>query len=149
MIQIDRATLDDLDELAELFNLYRVFYGQSDDLEGARRFLRERLANDESAVFVASLDREQHRVGFTQLFPSFSSIRMFRVWILNDLFVHPEARKRGVARALMDAARAFAVDSGGKRLEVVTATENHAAQSLYESLGYERVEGFIEYQLPV
>lgn len=151
MIRVGRAALGDVDQIAQLFNLYRVFYGQNDNLEGARRFLQERVERDESVLFLAKAQMEGRSdakpVGFTQLYPSFSSVRMWRVWILNDLFVLPEARRQGAAKALISDACDFARQSGAKRLELVTAKGNDAAQALYESVGWVRDEGFYEYVL--
>ena len=112
-IEIRRATSDDLRGLTVLFDGYRRFYGNASDIEGARRFLAARLAASESVIFVAA--RAGDLVGFTQLYPSFSSGAMKRLWILNDLFVAPVARRKGIAGALMDAAESFARDAGRQR----------------------------------
>ena len=98
-ITIRMATSDDLEGLTALFDGYRRFYGNLSDIEGARRFLAARLAASESVVFVAA--RAGVLVGFTQLYPSFSSGSMRRLWILNDLFVAPAARRNGIGGALM------------------------------------------------
>jgi len=102
-----RADAQHLDVLAPLFDGYRRFYRQPSDLAAARRFLADRLAADESVIFAAALPEADGLAGFTQLYPFFSSVRMRRVWVLNDLYVAPGARRQGVARALMDAAHAF------------------------------------------
>jgi GNAT superfamily N-acetyltransferase len=137
------ATLDDLAPLAELFDGYRCFYEQPSDLEGARRFLRARLEARESVVFVA--ERDGSLVGFTQLYPSFSSGSMRRVWILNDLFVAPEQRRGGVGGALMAKAEAFAQDDGAKGLVLATQKTNARAKALYESRGWTLDEAFDHY----
>lgn len=142
-----RADLSHLDALAELFDGYRQFYRKPADLEGARTFLKARIELDESVIFVASLPGSDALVGFTQLYPFFSSVRMRRLWILNDLFVAEEARQRGVARALMEAARAFASSTGAASLELATEITNTSAQALYEDLGYERDDDFYHYAL--
>ena len=95
-----RAELDDLDALAPLFDAYRQFYGEASDLPGARIFLGDRLKRGESVIFLAVVDRAV--VGFTQLYPSFSSVSMKRLWVLNDLFVTPDARTSGAGRALLE-----------------------------------------------
>ena len=69
------------------------------------------------------------------------------IWILHDLCVVPEQRRRGVARALMEAARVLAAETGTEGLSLSTATDNFGAQSLYESLGYRRDKKFIYYFL--
>lgn len=141
-----RATLDDLDALTTLFDGYRVFYKQPSDPALARAFIEERLRLDESAIFIAR-DRSGEALGFTQLYPMFSSVAARRIWVLNDLFVASTARKRGVARALMDRARDFAAEKGALRLILETAEDNHVAQALYESLGYVRESGERHYAL--
>ena len=141
-----RATLDDLDALATLFDGYRVFYRQPSDPALARAFIEERLRLDESVIFIAR-DGNGEALGFTQLYPMFSSVAARRIWVLNDLFVASGARKRGVARALMDRARDFATEKGALRLILETAEDNHAAQALYESLGYVRESGERHYSL--
>lgn len=134
---IARATLHDLDELASLFDGYRVFYGMPSDPIVAHEFLHARLAADESVIFLAR-DGQQCALGFTQLYPCFSSVAARRVWILNDLFVADAARNRGVGRALLERARAHARQTGARRLVLETAQTNVGAQALYESLGYLR-----------
>lgn len=129
-----RATLADLEPLAQLFDGYRRFYEQPSDIEGARRFLTARLEAGESVVFVA--ERGGRLVGFTQLYPSFSSGTMNRLWILNDLFVAPEARRGGVGGALLTAAEQFARDGGSKGLVLATQKTNAAAKALYERCGW-------------
>src|SRR4051812_13531509 len=108
------ATLADLVPLADLFDAYRRFYEGPADVDGATRFLRARLEARESVIFVA--ERDGRLVGFTQLYPSFSSLSMSRVWILNDLFVAPEHRRGRVGGALMAKAEAFAREDGAKGL---------------------------------
>lgn len=131
-----------------MFDAYRVFYGQDSDLELAHEFLRERLGREESVVFLA-LDRGLERAaGFTQLYPLFSSVAARRKWLLNDLFVAPEARGRGVGRALLEAARGLAAETGARGLELATAPDNTAAQRLYESAGWKR-DVFLHYFLDV
>jgi len=93
-ISIVRVTAKQVDLVAPLFDAYRQFYGCSADLPKARAFLRERLNNGESVVFVAMNDGRG--VGFTQLYPTFTSIGVSQAWILNDLYVSPEARRKGV-----------------------------------------------------
>ena len=147
VITTSRATLDDLDAVAPLFDAYRVFYRQPSDAAIARAFIEERLRRDESVIFVARAAATSAAWGFTQLYPAFTSVAARRIWILNDLLVAPEARKHGVARALMERARAFAGETGALRLVLETAEDNHVAQSLYESLGYELETGERHYSL--
>jgi len=144
---VRRAGLGDVDELAPLFDGYRQFYGQRSDLAAARAFLAERLRRDEAVIFVAIA--EDAMLGFTQLYPSFSSVSVKRLWILNDLFVSPAARRVGVGRRLLERAREWAVETDAKGLTLTTALTNSAARSLYESCGWRRDDEFAHYQLLV
>jgi ribosomal protein S18 acetylase RimI-like enzyme len=142
---IVRATPAHLDLVAPLFDAYRQFYGCSPNFALARSFLSERLERGESVVFVAVV--EARAVGFTQLYPTFTSIGASRAWILNDLYVSPEARRKGIGRELMDAARAMAVETGATSLELATAKDNSVAQALYRSCGYKKDEKFDRFKL--
>ena len=146
-LAVAQATLDDIDALASLFDAYRVFYGKPSDPAAARAFLHERMALRESVIFLAREGEKGTTLGFTQLYPCFSSVSTRRLWILNDLFVAQPARGRGVARALMERARRHAIATGALRLVLQTARDNVTAQALYESLGYVREEGMYEYSL--
>jgi ribosomal protein S18 acetylase RimI-like enzyme len=146
-MKIFRAQSEQIELVGPLFDSYRQFYGQRADVEGARNFLHERLNKDESAIFLA-MDGEK-AVGFIQLYPSFDSVTMQRLWVLNDLFVVPEARKRGVAKLLMERARQLAVETKAKGLILETAVDNLPAQRLYEKLGWKRDEEFYRYYLNV
>lgn len=139
------ADTRDLDRLAPLFDAYRQFYRQPADLARARDFLAERLARQESLVLLAELDGEA--IGFTQLYPLFSSVRTVRTWLLNDLFVAPSARRSGAGRALLQQAAAQARARGAASLSLSTALDNVPAQALYESLGWVRDTQFCEYGL--
>lgn len=146
-ITVRRATAADVAEVARLFDLYRQFYEQPADAGLARRFIGERFDRKESVVFVAECDGKP--VGFTQLYPTFCSVAAAPIFVLYDLFVAEEARRGGVARALMQAATQHAKQAGAVRLELATAISNHAGQSLYESLGWVRDEAFYHYSLQV
>lgn len=145
-IQALRANASHLDAAALLFDAYRGFYLQPSNLEQSRAFLAERIAGNESAIFLAE-DEQRQAVGFVQLYPTFSSIDAHRTWLLSDLFTAPTARGRGVGRLLMNTARDFALETGAKGLVLETATDNFTAQGLYESLGYVRDTGYYTYLL--
>ena len=115
-VRVIQAANEHLEALATLFDGYRQFYEQAPDLDGARAFLAGRLERGESVLFLALLDQDGQEIpaGLAQLYPSFSSASMQRLWILNDLFVAPEARKHGVGRALLQAAREHAESTGAK-----------------------------------
>jgi GNAT superfamily N-acetyltransferase len=144
--QIQQATIHDLDTLASLFDGYRQFYGQPVDLARAREFLVERFRQHESLILLAR-DGQCEGIGFTQLYPLFSSVRTARTYLLNDLFVSPNARRQGVAAALLNAAAEEARSLGAASLSLSTALDNAPAQALYESLGWQRDRQFCEYGL--
>ena len=140
------ATLHDLDALTPLFDGYRQFYGQPSNPALARGFLGERLAQRQSLILLAR-DAGGAGIGFTQLYPLFSSVRAVRTWLLNDVFVLPQARRQGVAAALLAGAAAQARAAGVASLSLSTALDNAPAQALYESLGWQRDTQFCEYGL--
>ena len=146
-MDIRRATPADLDQLVPLFEAYRLFYEEAPAVERSRRFLAARLAEGDAVIFVAGDGGTA--VGFTQLYPLFSSTRCQRLWLLNDLFVSDQARGRGVAGQLMAAAERFAADDGACGLELATAHTNLRAQGLYESRGWKLDEVFRRYELAV
>jgi ribosomal protein S18 acetylase RimI-like enzyme len=146
-ITIRPATRADLTALAPLFDAYRVFYAQPSDLARARDFLSERFEHGDSALLLATDDGLA--AGFVQLYPMFSSVRTRRLWILNDLFVASDARRHGVARALLDAARAFAHERGALRLELETTRDNAHAQALYRSAGWREYDDTLRFHLPL
>jgi ribosomal protein S18 acetylase RimI-like enzyme len=144
-IEVRRASVSDADRVALLFDSYRQFYGQASDPPTARAFIYERLALGESVVFLAEAGGVA--LGFTQLFPLFNSTAARRLWLLNDLYVVPEARQQGVGRLLMSRAGRHAVETGAWGIELATAHANTPARTLYESLGYRRDEEFLHYAL--
>jgi GNAT superfamily N-acetyltransferase len=133
-MKIIQATSNQINQLIPLFDRYRVFYEQKSNPKAARTFLKERFNKKDSIIFIA-LDSAGMGLGFTQLYPSFSSVSMQRTYILNDLFVASEARKRGIGEALLKKAKQFAISEGSKGLVLETATDN-PAQTLYERLGW-------------
>jgi ribosomal protein S18 acetylase RimI-like enzyme len=142
-----RASAADLDRLAPLFEAYRQFYHKPPARAAARRYLAQRLQRGESVVFLAQLGGAS--VGFVQLYPGFSSLSLGRAWVLNDLYVAPEARRHGAARLLMEAARRHGVRTGAVRIELATAKTNRAARALYDALGYEQDDEFDFLSLPL
>ena len=146
MIHIREASGDDLPALGRLFDEYRQFYRLPGDLEKANAYLKARLASHESMVLVAA-DDAQGLVGFTQLYPTWCSLLAGPVYVLYDLYVAPQARRRGVGRALIHAATERGRYDRKLRMSLSTAKTNLGAQSLYESLGWERDEEFYVYNL--
>jgi ribosomal protein S18 acetylase RimI-like enzyme len=144
-LQIFQATIEHLNDVSKLFDQYREFYQQPTHLSAAKTFIQDRLRNGDSVIFLAQRDGQS--VGFTQLYPSFSSVSMRPIWILNDLFVDEAYRQQGVARSLMNTAKTFAQETRAIRLTLATQITNQAAQMLYESLGYRKNEEFYTYEL--
>jgi len=145
-LSISQATEDDVQSVAILFDQYRVFYEQKSDVSLAQEFVRERMKNNESVIFLAQ-DECGGAVGFTQLYPSFSSVSARRTWVLNDLYVTSSARGSGVGRNLLERAESFSRAAGAKGIGLQTATNNLSAQRLYERLGYQKNTDFFSYFL--
>jgi GNAT superfamily N-acetyltransferase len=141
---ISQSTLDDLADLTPLFDGYRQFYGQNPDLSLAEAFLRERLERRESTIFIARSDDGRPQ-GFVQLYPSFTSVGCGRIFVLNDLFVAPDARGAGVGAALLAAAVDFGRRMDAVRLTLSTGVGNRTAQQLYEMTGWTRSDAFLTY----
>lgn len=142
---VRQATLADLEALIPLFDGYRQFYGRATDQTSAREFLLARFNHGESVLFIAH--EGENPIGFTQLYPSFSSVSLARVFVLNDLFVQEQARKLGVGTKLIAAAAEFSKAVGAIRLTLSTATTNSVAQSVYATAGWKRDEQFYVYHL--
>jgi GNAT superfamily N-acetyltransferase len=133
-IIIRKATLEDIESLSVLFDRYRVFYHQISDIDSARDFLEARLKYGESVILVAIVKNAM--VGFTQLYPMFSSVRLKRTYLLNDLFVNKDSRKLGIGSDLIRAAQQLVVDNGYGGLSLETAKGNAEGNSLYPQLGF-------------
>lgn len=131
--------------VATLFDGYRQFYGKDSDMALAEQFLQARLANDESVIFY--VQRGEEYLGFTQLYPTFSSVSAGKRWVLNDLFVDPRYRGQDVGHALLERAKQFASADHAHGLQLSTAIDNVGAQKLYESLGYQKNTTFYHYLL--
>jgi GNAT superfamily N-acetyltransferase len=140
MIVIRKATEADLAQLADLFDLYRIFYHQPSDIAAANKFLKDRFDSKQSVVFVAAQDNIL--AGFAQLYPIYSSVSLQKAWLLNDLYVHANARKKGVAGLLLSAARQHGLDTNAKYLLLETARDNFTAQSVYEKNGWKKTGSF-------
>ena len=134
-VEIKQAQQQDLAQIAYLFDAYRVFYKQTSDYALALDFLTKRFDNKESVIFYA-INQKGDYLGFTQLFPSFSSVSAQRSWILNDLFVSPNLRSSGIGTLLLNRAKEHAIQTHTKGIGLETSADNKRAQALYESLGY-------------
>ena len=124
----------------ELFNQYRIFYKQQPDIESAKKFIDARLNNNESVIFVALADDKSKPIGFTQLYPNYSSVRAIKNWTLNDLYVDSNYRKQGIGEKLIKTAMEFAKNDNANFVELSTAVDNYTAQSVYEKIGFKKQE---------
>ena len=137
---IRRAKKKDIDKVSVLFDKYRIFYKQQSDIENARSFLKKRMKRKESVIFVA--EERKELIGFTQLFPIFSSVSMKRTWLLNDLYVNEKARSMGAATKMLEAAKQFGIDTDSKWLILQTSADNFTAQKVYEKNGWVKETDF-------
>jgi len=135
-IEIRKAAAVDSEIIAPLFDAYRMFYNQSSDIDGALQFVKKRLQRNESVIFIAFINDKA--VGFIQLYPIFTSVGMQPAWLLNDLFIHPSARGKGVGTSLLDAAKDFGRTVESKWLMLQTANDNYSAQALYKKNGWKK-----------
>ena len=145
-IQYRQAAQPDLIATARLFDLYRQFYGCESDLQAAEAWLTSNVSEQRSVVLLA-VDEASSLLGFTQLYPALCSVDLVRYFVLYDLYVAETARRRGVGRGLMMAAKDWALAAGAARLDLETAHDNRGAQALYEGLGYVRDDVFYKYSL--
>lgn len=149
-MRIIKATLEHLDLLTPLFVTYREFYGEPALLDSSRTFLEKRLRREESVIYLAlSVDDDQKLLGFCQLYPSFSSLSLKRVWILNDIYVAENARRQLVADHLIRTAKKMARQTQAIRMRASTSSNNQVAQKVYESIGFREDTQFKNYVLPV
>lgn len=139
-MEIRRINSSESDLVVDLFNKYRIFYKQPSDINLAYNFIQTRLDNNESIIFVALIQGNDKTIpaGFTQLYPTYSSVRAAKSWILNDLFVEEAYRKQGIGEMLLKTAIEFAQMNKAKFVELSTAVNNFTAQHLYESIGFKK-----------
>jgi ribosomal protein S18 acetylase RimI-like enzyme len=151
-MQVKRITASEYNLVTELFNSYRIFYKQEPDLALAETYIKARLQNNESVIFVAMADKDgaEMPAGFTQLYPRLSSVRASKNWLLNDLYIDAKFRKQGIGEGLIKAAMDFARNDGATYITLETAIDNYSAQSLYEAIGFikQKSDGsFFTYQV--
>ena len=143
-LNICLASPSDIETLAVMFDQYRQFYEQKCDLVKATNFIKDRMIGGESIIFIAR-DNSGVGIGFCQLYPSFCSVEVIKIYVLYDLFVSPSSRRGGVARELLLKAESHATLNKIGRMDLTTARNNISAQALYESLGWVRDEIFYTY----
>ena len=146
VLDIKKVRRADVSMVAILFDAYRVFYKQSSDLQAAFDFLEQRIDKNESTIFMAVLQGEA--VGLVQLYPIFSSVSIKPAWLLNDLYVAENARRQGVAEALLQQAKQFALETNAAYVMLQTSEDNYKAQSVYEKNGWIKLNDFF-YEYPL
>jgi GNAT superfamily N-acetyltransferase len=136
IINIQKATINHLEDLAQIFDLYRIFYKKESDIEQAKQFLKARLENNESVIYIAFDNQEEQIVGFVQLYPLFSSTRMQRLWLLNDLYVKQEYRNTGISKMLIEASKTLCIETNACGLMLETAKDNTVGNQLYPATDF-------------
>lgn len=139
-----KVTIQDLSQLAKLFDQYRVFYHKESDILSAENFLKERIEKQDSEIYVA--ESEGVLVGFVQLYPLFSSTRMKKYWLLNDLFVNENHRGKGFSKELIEAAKEVCKSSDACGILLETGKSNDIGNQLYPSCGFELYDGVNFYE---
>ncbi|MDR6406523.1 MULTISPECIES: GNAT family N-acetyltransferase [Chryseobacterium] len=132
---IRKVILQDLHQLAELFDQYRIFYHKDSDVPAAEKFLKERIEKQDSEIFVAENDGKL--IGFVQLYPIFSSTRMKRYWLLNDLYVNENYRGKGFSKELIEISKELAKSTDASGILLETGKSNDIGNRLYPSCGFE------------
>jgi GNAT superfamily N-acetyltransferase len=148
-MRIVQATLDHLNQLTPLFVDYREHFGQLAYPDSSRSFLEKRISRKESVIYLAMADDEDKILGFCQLYPSFSSLSLKRVWVLNDIYVCQDARRQLVADRLIQAAKQLAKETNAVRLRVASSVNNEVAHKLYESIGFQEDTEFKNFVMPI
>ena len=145
LMKIREAKMSDLDNLSVLFNSYRMFYGKESDLKVANQFLRSRIQEKNSKIFVC--DVNNNLTGFAQLYPLFSSTRASKYWLLNDLFVDTQERGKGYSKQLINEAKKLVLNTNACGMMLETKKNNKIGNSLYPSVGFKinRLSNFYEW----
>lgn len=142
-MHIVQATMNDLDLVTALFSKYRQFYKQKLNLIAEKEFMRQRLENDDSIIYIAYVKDEP--AGFAQLYPAFSSVAMKRTYILNDLYVNETFRQLGVAQGLINKSYELCEEENARYLTLQTAPDNITAQKLYKKMGMVHDVAFLRF----
>ena len=134
-MKIRKNNINDVRQLSKIFDNYRIFYGRESDLQGSEKFLNERIENKESEIFVAENEKDE-LIGFVQLYPIFSSTKMKRLWLLNDLFIEDIYRGKGISVLLIEAAKKLCTETNACGLILETAKSNEIGNILYPKMGF-------------
>ena len=143
-MKVREAKLSDLKNLSVLFNSYRMFYGKKFDLEVAEEFVRSRIEKKDSKIFVCDFNNELS--GFVQLYPLFSSTRVSKYWLLNDLYVDVNKRGKGFSKLLIERSKELVIESKACGMMLETEKSNDIGNKLYPSTGFKKNELSIFYE---
>jgi len=138
-MEIIQIKVDNADLVYTLFDHYRLFYKQNLNPSASRQFINQRLQKGQAIIFLARDAEHDENLGYTLLYPKFSSASLRKNWVLNDLFVAEDHRRRGIAEALIKKGVEFALTTGASFVQLATAHDNYIAQSVYERLGFNKV----------
>ncbi len=138
---------DAFDQAAALFDEYRSHYGFPPSPHDTRTWLSDQLIRSRLTMTVALSDGRPH--GFLTVAPLPASLLLGNFWAVRDLYVAPEHRRAGVARALLEHTADAARAAGAQRLSLQTETDNEAALALYADLGFRPVDGLRQLSLPL
>ena len=144
-IKISKAQLDDVEQVAILFDEYRQFYGQQSDTSLAEYFIKSRIVEKSALVFVAK-ETNDTLCGFCLVYPSFSSLSAKRMFILNDLYVSQAYRRKGIAKSLINQVVLMARIEGVYKIELQTDKQNETARNLYENFNFKCNDQFLIYE---
>ena len=133
-MRIREAEISDINQLSKLFDSYRMFYGNESDIDISKKFLENRLSNKDSKVFICEVNNIL--TGFVQLYPLFSSTRVSKYWLLNDLFVGSEYRGKGYSKQLIDKAKELVKESNACGMMLETEKSNKIGNNLYLKTGF-------------
>lgn len=147
---IRKATLEDLDQLTNLFDQYVVFYKKPSNLVKHKAYLKERIQNEEAIIYLAFDDSDTSKaIGFVLNYITFSSLALNKIIILNDLFVDSTIRKNGIGEKLILKTVELAKEIGSNLIRLRTAKNNIVAQGLYKKMGFVREDYLYSFDLTV
>lgn len=135
-MKIREVKISDIDNLSSLFNSYRMFYGKDSNIGVAKKFLESRIKLCDSKIYVSEVD--QCLTGFVQLYPIFSSTRVSKYWLLNDLFVDANERGKGYSKHLIKKAKDLVKDTSACGMMLETDKNNNIGNNLYPSQGFKK-----------
>jgi len=147
-IKIIKAEQKHIKEVGILFDLYRQFYKYESNLIESTNYIKDRIHNNESTIFIA-ISGADEAIGFVQCYETFGSLDLGKIIILYDLYVKEDHRKNNIGRKLMIKSHEYAKKINAKRIQLSTATDNYIEQSLYESLGYVKDDNFYTYDFEI